>query len=400
MVRKPPSPADRELIEAAAARGAAITPAQLERWRHAGLVPGNLSRGAGQGRGSTSTAAPGIVDLLVWLAAHARPGRRPHHLALEAFGAGLPVPEATVRSAWRSTITDLGVAAVPVPEDQAERSEWIAETAERFADKHSRDIMLMPRRVRDIDARIAAAGLSWAPGTVGQFDKGTHQTDPFTGRDFVTLAVSVVLGGTSELNGANLAAFSRALVPQGAVSAVASMLEYPDGNLDLADINDGDGLSLLPSGDVRSDLDQIITEASLSHLDASWHAVEAMHTWAVTLCNQVEAELDMLTGGQPSADYPALLQWYQGIILGPHRLLLRQALQKPDPSPAARASTAIMLLAMATGMSRLRAMVPDSQFELLPVILPPFLDRLAATVAADPPASLRSELPVCTRPGD
>ncbi|MEU4161728.1 hypothetical protein [Actinoplanes sp. NPDC026670] len=390
MVRKPPSSADVALIDAAAARGAVISATQLERWRRAGLLPDNRRHGAGQGRGSTSTAPAGIIDLVVWLSAHARPGRRPHHVALEAFGAGLPVPEATVRAAWRSTITDLGVGPAPVPESGTDRSEWIAETAERFADKHSRNIMLMPRRVRDIDTRITDLGLSWAPAGVAQYDRGTHQTDPFTSRDFVTLAMSAVLGGSSELNGANLAAFSRALSPEGAVSAVASMLEYPDGNPDLADINDGQGLSLLPTGDLRDDLDQIITEASPAHLYAAWHSVDAMHTWAVTLCDQVEAELDLLAAGRSQQDYPALLQWYHGIILGPHRLLLRQALQKTDTSPAARAGTAVMLLAMATGMSRLRVMMPDSQFELLPVLLPPFLEQLAAMIAADPPTSLRT----------
>lgn len=48
-----------------------------------------------------------------------------------------------------------------------------------------------------------------------------------------------------------------------------------------------------------------------------------------------------------------------------------------------------MLLFLAIGINRLRVMVPDAQFELLPVLLPPFLHQLAELVAADLPASLR-----------
>ncbi|MGV9977005.1 hypothetical protein ACWDUH_04940 [Micromonospora wenchangensis] len=40
-------------------------------------------------------------------------------------------------------------------------------------------------------------------------------------------------------------------------------------------------------------------------------------------------------------------------------------------------------------MSRLRVMLPDGQFELMPVVLPPFLHQLAELVAADLPASLQ-----------
>ncbi|MEV2242094.1 hypothetical protein [Micromonospora sp. NPDC049891] len=56
-----------------------------------------------------------------------------------------------------------------------------------------------------------------------------------------------------------------------------------------------------------------------------------------------------------------------------------------------------MLLFLATGMSRLRVMVPDGQFELLPVLLPPFLHQLVELVAADLPASLRRPIEPASR---
>jgi hypothetical protein len=132
-----------------------------------------------------------------------------------------------------------------------------------------------------------------------------------------------------------------------------------------------------------------VTEASLAQLRAAWQAVDDMHRWAVSLCDTVEAELGALAAGEPLPECPGLQQWSLGITFGLNRLLLRQALLEPAPSTRARASTAVMLLFLATGMSRLRVMVPDGQFELLPVLLPPFLYQLAELVTADLPASLR-----------
>ena len=184
----------------------------------------------------------------------------------------------------------------------------------------------------------------------------------------------------SELSEGDLAAFSRALAPSGATVPFASMLRYPDEGPRLANINDGRGLTLLPDGDARADLSRIVAEASLVQLRAAWHAADDMQRWAASLCDTVEAELDALAAGDPLPECPGLEQWFLGILFGFNRLLLRQALLEPTPSPSTRTSTAVMLLFLATGMSRLRVMVPDGQFELLPVLLPPFLYRLANLV--------------------
>lgn len=384
VVRKQPSPADIALLAAADARGAAATVTQLERWRTAGLLVRNHQHGAGQGRGSVSTTPPEAVDLVVWLSAHARPGRRPGDLALEAFGAGLPIPEPTVRRAWLTAATDFRQDALLGPHEAGDRSAWIGDVADELADKHSGKSVLQPRRLREIDARIAAAGISFAMPEVAAFDKGPTETEPYTTRDFLTTAVSAVLGGTSEFVDADLAAVARALVPPGAAVPVASILEYPDGGQALADINDGHGLNLLPAGDARDELTRIVTEVTLAQLRAAWQAVDEMHRWAVSLCDTVEAELDALAADEPSPDCPGLLHWFYGIAFGLNRLLLRQALLEPTPSPKAQASTAVMLLFLAISMSRLRTMVPDGQFELLPVLLPPFLYQLAGAVPPMP----------------
>lgn len=390
MVRKPPSTADAALIIAAGERGAAPTLGQLERWRAAGLLPRNEQHGAGQGQGSVSITPVGAVDLAVWLSAHARPGRRPGHLALEAFGAGLPVPEPTVRAAWLAAATDFRLDVLLEEPDDVDRDDWIADVAQELAAKHSGKSVLLPQRIRDIDARIATVGIPFALPELAPFDKGTYEAESYTSRDFVTMAVSAVLGGSSELSDGDLAAVARALAPPGAAVPVASMLQYPDeGRRQLSEISDGHGLTLLPAGDARVDLDRIVAEASVEQLRAAWHAVDSMYRWAVSLCDTVEYELDVLATGQPLSECPGLEQWFLGIMFGLNRLLVRQTLIEPSPTARDRAGTAVMLLFLATGMNRLRVMVPDGQFELLPVLLPPFLYQLAELVAADLPLSLR-----------
>lgn len=120
------------------------------------------------------------------------------------------------------------------------------------------------RCLRDVDARIAAAGISFAVPELAAFDEGPTETEPYTTRDFLTTAVSAVLGGTSEFVDADLAAVARSRVPPGAAVPVASMLEYPDGGRALADINGGHGLNLLSAGNARDELTQIVTAASLT----------------------------------------------------------------------------------------------------------------------------------------
>lgn len=75
MPRKADSAADRELTARLAAHGLAGSSARYERWRRAGLLPRHERRGAGRGRGSTSTLAPATVEIAAALARHAVQGR-------------------------------------------------------------------------------------------------------------------------------------------------------------------------------------------------------------------------------------------------------------------------------------------------------------------------------------
>lgn len=162
MPRKPSSPADEVLLATARARGATVSATQLERWRSGGLLPRNVTRSLGRGCGSTSTPAEGAVELVVWLAQHSRPGRRPHDLALLAFGKGLAVPEPTVRAAWRASVQRVvlpGEQNLPASADDEARADQIWHMAERAAT--SAASVVLPRRIRRIDERVAAAGVSW-----------------------------------------------------------------------------------------------------------------------------------------------------------------------------------------------------------------------------------------------
>ena len=75
MPRSGPGAADRELISQLAARGLAVSAAQLERWRHAGLLPGNARDWPGRGQGSVSRLPPETAEIAAALARHARQGR-------------------------------------------------------------------------------------------------------------------------------------------------------------------------------------------------------------------------------------------------------------------------------------------------------------------------------------
>ena len=379
MPRKPASVTDTTLIAAARERGATITPTQLERWRHSGLLPRNQRRGAGQGRGSISVAPAEAIDLAVWLSIHARRGRRTSDLAFEASAANLAVPEKTVRAAWRSIVTGMNLGEEVSQTDGQDYSDWIAAVVEQHAARSSST--LVPRRIRAIDARVAAAGISWTAPELARYDRGPAEDTPFTSRDFRTLAASAALGGTSELNGVNMAAVTRAMLPAGAASPVASMLEYPDGTPEPADINDGMGLSLLPTGDIRVSLLQLIERTPLERLRAAWDAAADQYRWAHTLCDAAEAELDDLEARR-DRDYPALREWFTTVPLGLGRMLLCMAIGDAKPTTARHASTALNLLFVGSTVSyQLRALLSDAQMGLLPLLLPPFLHELAGIPA-------------------
>jgi len=292
---------------------------------------------------------------------------------LQAFGDGLPIPELTVRAAWRSSMQRVvlrGEHDGPPLAGGEDRADWAWNVAELAAADAAP--VLLPRRMRRIDERISAVGISWAPSELSRYDRGPACQDPITARDFATFAVAAVLAGGPELAGPALAPHLRAMLPPGAVSPVASWLEYPDGpGRDPAEINDGAGLSLLPTGDMREDLLRVIDEADLGQLRAAWRSEADMREWSLARCVAVEAELDAGDLGD------ATLAWLMDSVLGLPRMLVRQVLRDGQPSISTRLSSAVVLLWIGVGVHRLRQLVPDGHNELLPILLPPFLHDLA-----------------------
>jgi hypothetical protein len=93
MARTGPSPADQQLISQLAARDLNVSAAQLERWRHAGLLPRNSRHGGGRGRGSASEASPQAVEIAATLSRHARQGRDLRLAVIDWFAdAGRAIP--------------------------------------------------------------------------------------------------------------------------------------------------------------------------------------------------------------------------------------------------------------------------------------------------------------------
>lgn len=65
------------------------------------------------------------------------------------------------------------------------------------------------------------------PPELTSYDHGPANEEPVTARDFATFAVAGVLAGAPELTGPAVAPHAGALLPAGAVSPIASWLEYP-----------------------------------------------------------------------------------------------------------------------------------------------------------------------------
>ncbi|MGY0231980.1 hypothetical protein [Longispora urticae] len=321
--------------------------------------------------------------MVTWLGRHARKGRRPYDLAIEAFNDGLAVPEATVRAAYRNAILTVVIDAeqsTPMPDD-GDREEWIAEVIDKTIASHPGPFSI-PRRIRRIDQRLTAAGVDWAPSAIAQHDKGPS-SEPMTGTDARALALNAVLAGKEGVTGGEFGDFLRFISPAGAASPFASMLEYPDEGVIDAGIADGIGLQLLHAGDVREVMVAAIDGASLEDLREAWTAQEQRHTAAVELCDAVERALD---AGELTV---AADMWRAGVGVGIGRLQVISVL-KGGRSTADRARDAVELLWSAAFVRMLFTVVPNGEYHLLPVLLPPYLLRLIGPFPqqdiADPPS--------------
>lgn len=104
MPRGSPSQADLALIEALHERGLVVSPYQLERWRRLGLIPRNVRRWLGRGKGSTAEMPDDAIDVVTLVAQQMQQGRSRHITTLHLIITGNSVTEAALRDAFRWVI--------------------------------------------------------------------------------------------------------------------------------------------------------------------------------------------------------------------------------------------------------------------------------------------------------
>lgn len=362
---KPTSAADQQLINHAACHGFTITAKQLAGWRKAGLLPGNIPGGGlGQGNGSTSAPAPESFDLVLGLARHAGSGKRPGDRALLLFADGLPVPEATVRAAFRASVdADRLPGEDDIPSDELDLDERLDRLSNQIADTDQR-ITLVPARARRIDERIART-LGEPPAELAELD---HNTDPprLTALDATMTALAATLGSSVPLQ--DLAAVFRVMSPGMPANPLASLVETTRDDVpEVASkvLADDDSLAFLPEGDPRDVLRDLADTAPLEDLAAAWRTAVQVREWALDLCRRVEDELDAGQHGE------AVTEWMLCRLL-PAGLSVITALRERW-APAKNAFSALLWLYQCQSFVNAESEAPGCQWHLLqlPGVMPP-----------------------------
>ncbi|MQS06009.1 hypothetical protein [Streptomyces alkaliphilus] len=381
--RKGPSAADRQLIDHAQRHGFTVTAKQLATWRRSMLLPGNiLGRGLGRGRGRTSRPAPESFDLVLGLASHAGTGKRPSDLALLLFAEGLPVPEMTVREAFRAAVAFT----VPGEDDNPERDP--EERLDRLGAHLSvggQVVTLVPARARRIDERVARilreAASAWPPAELADLDHKPESAS-LTPEGATLTAYGATLNGSLSID--EIGIVLRALAPELPVNPIASLVETTGDIPDVAAqiLNTDSALAFLPSGDVRDHLRHLAHTAPLGNLAAAWDAAQRVRTWALNLCERIETELE---AGRPGE---AFEEWLRGrqTMSG---LAVLEALRDRRWSPSKGALSALVLLFQREQFDLLDGLVPGCQWHLLktPGMLPPPIRDLLKDLIDQEPAS-------------
>ncbi|MFH0518451.1 hypothetical protein ACHBTE_14885 [Streptomyces sp. M41] len=361
-----PSAADQQLIDHAAAHGCTVTAKQLAGWRRAGLLPGNIPGGGlGRGRGSTSTPRPESFELVVALARLAGRGKRPTDLALLLFADGLPVPEATVRSAFRTAVD-----AVALPDERdgteaaTDREERLDNLSHRLRGS-DRTMTLVPARARRIDEAIAGV-LGELPAELAELD-ANDAPSRLTPQDASLTAVTAMLGGSVSVQ--DIGALLRAMSPAMPSHPIASLVETTREDVpEVADqvLDDGDSLTLIPTTDARDLLRGMADTAPMEDLAAGWRTAQRVHEWALDLCRRVEDELASGEIGE------AVSEWLHGrqLLSG---LSVLEALRERRWAPSSHALSTLTLLFQRQVLALLDGAVPGCQWLVLemPGVLPP-----------------------------
>ncbi|MEV6537278.1 hypothetical protein AB0M86_48500 [Streptomyces sp. NPDC051639] len=377
-----PSAADRQLIDHAARHDLPVTAKQLEIWRRAGLLPGNVPGGGlGRGRGSTSSPPPESFDLVLALARRAGRGKRPTDLALLLFADGHPVPEATVRAAFRGAVDAV---VLPGEDDGVDDGQDLDERADRLVGRLAESgqaFILVPARARRIDERIARL-LGEAAKELAELDKNTEPA-PMTPHDASLTAVTAVLGGTMSVD--EIGSLLRGMNPGAAAHPFASLVETTQQDVsesaDLVMADDGT-FTFLPDGDARDHLRGLADTASAEDLRVCWRTAQEVREWALNLCDQVEAELD---DGRPGE---AVTLWLVGRGM-PSGISVLETLRERRWSPSSAAVSTLLLLFQRQMYEALDEQVPGCQWPVLNiagVMAPPVRDLILTTLQHTAPA--------------
>lgn len=382
-----PSAADQQLIGHAQRHGYTVTAKQLAAWRSHGLLPGNIHGGGlGRGKGSTSRPPPESFGLVLGLARHAGPGKRPTDLALLLFGEGFPVPEATVRAAFRSAVE-----AVTISGEDDDPHEGTDERLNNVAGhlaESGQAMTLVPARARRIDEQIARlardAGATWPPPEFASWDENPEPSPSTTPQGATLTAASAVLTGSLSMQ--EIGDMLRAMNPGAAANPIASLVETTQNDVpDIADkVIAPDGtLALGPVGDARDLLRDLTDRAPLEDLAAAWQTVQRVREWALDLCVRVESELEAGQRGE------AVVEWQTRRSLGAGLALLSTLRDRRWP-PAQRALDTMLVLYQLQAFRLLDRIVPGCQWHLLKkegVMPPPVRDLLQELIDQDSAAA-------------
>ncbi|MCY0945667.1 hypothetical protein [Streptomyces antarcticus] len=373
MSNAPPSAADQLLLDHAHRHGFTVTEKNLEVWKSRRLLPGNIPGGGlGRGKGSTSSPAPESLDLVLGLARHAGRGRRPTDLALLLFAEGLPVPEQTVRAAFKAAVDTITVHGDDAPDSDPEQR--LDDLADHIHDA-GLTVTLVPARAWRIDEGIArlarASGHAWPPAELTALDENPHPS-PSTPTDAALVAVAAVITGTMSLE--DIGDMLRAMNPTAVANPIASLVETTRKDApDIADkvLNPDGNLALGLLGDARDQLRDLARTTPLPDLATAWTTVERVREWALDLCTRVEEELSAGRLGKAVGEWQSSRYAMAG-------LEVLSALKQRERPPAQHAFDALTLLYQLGEFQRLDRLVPGCQWHLLGAegMLPPPIREL------------------------
>jgi hypothetical protein len=262
-----------------------------------------------------------------------------------------------------------------LPGDTDDPEDWAADVAADALDR-GLDFTLVPRRVRAIDARLADAGWSWTPEPVAVLDDGSPLHEAPTRRDYATSAVSAMLVGPQAIPGADAGAMARMMVPAGAASPFASMIER-GGEASDADpriVDETGAIVFMPSGDMRSYLAKLLDGAAVHELRRGWTTAGEVRAWALDLCAATERELDERVAG------PATVEWVSGVHLALPRMTLLSVLRGVRWTPTDQAFKVAELLMLRDMINQLRVLMPDGEYGLLKTVMPACLHAFLGIV--------------------